>query len=260
MKKLIVNADDFGLTSGINRAVLEGMTKGIITETTVMVNMPGASEALDMAREFFPERVGIHLNLTCGRPVLDPEEVPSLVDESGNFYRRRAILMEKASPAEIEKELRAQVEKFLKSGLYPSHLDCHHHLHLHSEVAKIVAELAKELDVPVRAVDAETKTFFESSGIVVPEHFSMDFYGEKATLENLLAILDSYEEGTMEIMTHPGYCDRELEGVSTYNYFRKKELEILTSPVVRSALKEKNVELFSFKELKLEKGSSWATS
>ncbi|KXG78437.1 Carbohydrate deacetylase [Fervidicola ferrireducens] len=254
MKKLIVNADDLGLTPGINKAILKGITEGIITDTTVMVNMPAASEALDIARKFFPDRIGIHLNLTCGLPVLDPADIPSLVDESGRFYRRRGILMEKASPEEIEKELRAQVEKFLNSGLEPSHLDCHHHLHLHPVVAKIVAKLAVELDVPVRALDIQTKTYFKSCGVKTPDHFSMDFYGEKATFENLMSILEAYEDGTMEIMTHPGYCDSKLSEVSTYTYFRENELQILTSPIVRDALKKKNIELFSFRELKVEKG------
>lgn len=255
MKRLIVNADDFGLTSGVNRAVKQGIVEGIITDTTLMVNMPAAQEALDIALECFPDRVGIHLNLTCGCPVLEPAEVPSLVDESGYFYRRRAALMEKATIEDIEKELRAQVEKFLKAGLKPSHLDCHHHLHLHPMVAKIVAELALELNVPVRAVDTQTRAYFKSRGVITPNHFSMDFYGERASYENLMSILDSYGCGVMEIMTHPGYCDPELSEISTYTYFREKELEILTNPLMRDVLEEKNIMLVSFKDLKTEKGS-----
>ncbi|ADL07122.1 chitin disaccharide deacetylase [Thermosediminibacter oceani] len=255
MKKLIVNADDFGLTPGINRAVKQGVIEGIITDTTLMVNMPAAREAMDIAMECFPDRVGIHLNLTCGRPVLDPAEVPSLVDKSGRFYRRRAALMERATLRDIEKELRAQVDKFLRSGLKPSHLDCHHHLHLHPMVAEIVAELALELNVPVRAVDSQTRAFFKSRGVITPDQFSVDFYGEGASYQNLVSILDSYSYGVMEIMTHPGYCDQELLEISTYTHFREKELEILTNPFLRGVLEEKDIVLVSFNDLKTEKGS-----
>ncbi len=130
-KVLIVNADDFGLTAGVSRGILEAHTNGIVTSTTLLVNraIPPAQveELKDSALG-----VGVHLNLTLGTPVADPKRVPSLVDAEGRFVRdaREAAARAKADEARIE--LGTQIDVFRRiMGRFPTHLDTHHHVGRH---------------------------------------------------------------------------------------------------------------------------------
>src|SRR5574337_787269 len=127
MKQLVVNADDFGLTEGINRGILEAHRRGILTSTTLLANGAALESAVALAIESPQLGVGIHLNLTQGRPVSDPYRVPSLVDEGGCFFGgpaslARRILLGKVRPAEVEREFAAQIEKVRGAGLEMTHL------------------------------------------------------------------------------------------------------------------------------------------
>src|SRR5438067_13941566 len=133
MKSLIVNADDFGLTSGVNRAVIEGHCHGIITSATVMTNMPGFDEAARLAREHPSLGVGLHFNITQGQPLAPASQVRSLTNARGEFLKPRAIawrsLAGELRAAEIIIELRAQIERALAAGLRLTHIDSHQHAH-----------------------------------------------------------------------------------------------------------------------------------
>src|ERR1043165_8189549 len=130
MKRLIVNADDFGLTSGINRAVIEGHCHGIITSTTVMVNMPGFADAARLAREHPSLGVGLHLNITQGQPLALASQVRSLTNERGEFWQKSSATLWRALKNELRVdevaiELRAQIEKALAAGIRLTHIDGH---------------------------------------------------------------------------------------------------------------------------------------
>ncbi|HWI60281.1 MAG TPA: carbohydrate deacetylase [Symbiobacteriaceae bacterium] len=233
MKRLIINADDLGLSEGANLGILRAHQTGIVTSATVMMNMPGAVAALSLARQHPSLGVGIHLTLTGGRP-LSPD-VPSLTDADGSFLKNAS------SPKrdELECELRAQVEAFLASGLTPTHLDSHHHVHLQiPAVAAIVLGLAEELKVPVR-------------GLGGPARFIGSFYGTgNITPDALVAIMDGLEEGeTGEIMCHPAYLDPELLAGSRYALERVHELTTLIDPAVRKAAAVRGIQLVSYRDL-----------
>ena len=120
MKKLIVNADDFGLTNGVNRAIIEGHTRGAITSATLMANMPAFDAAVRLAKDHPSLGVGLHFNITQGRPVADASRVGSLIDDSGEFWgTSQAVLMTHAGRAveyqEVVIELRAQIEKAVRT-------------------------------------------------------------------------------------------------------------------------------------------------
>jgi len=236
MKRLIVNADDFGLCEGANLGILRAHHTGIVTSATVMLNMPGAVAALEAARFTPTLGVGVHLTLTGGRPLCP--DVPTLTGPDGRFLRMPA-LMASASPAELERELRAQVAAFLASGLRPTHLDSHHHVHLEMPaVGEIVRRLGAELGVPVRAFSDHTR-------------FTDRFYGAgRVGTDDLIALLESIAEGeTLEIMCHPAYLDPELLAGSSYAVERVRELTTLTSPEVWAAVEARQIALINYCDL-----------
>lgn len=132
MHKLIVNGDDFGFNREVTDGIIECHAKGILTSTTLMVNMPAAEHAVEEGKKYPNLSIGIHLTLTQGKPLSYPQDVPNLIDEKGNFYSyleafRRANRF-KFPVNQIEREFCAQIERFLSLGIVPSHCDSHHHI------------------------------------------------------------------------------------------------------------------------------------
>ncbi|ABR50265.1 YdjC family protein [Alkaliphilus metalliredigens QYMF] len=249
MKKIIINADDFGLTTSCNKGIIESIINGVVSNTTLMVNMPKAEEAILLAKENGIDTLGIHLTLTCGKPILPQQQVRSLVDEEGNFYRRSTRLLPVMKLDEVESELRMQIDTFLKCGLKISHLDSHHHVHMHDGILEIVAGLAKEYNLPLRQPSERAKKLYKEMNITTTDHFTLEFYGEGANLENLKTIINGFEKGILEVMVHPAYVDEDLKSISSYNNYRKKELEILTSGVLKVWLDQNNIQVISFEDL-----------
>lgn len=152
---LIINADDLGLDRKTNDAILKCYTQGLVTSTTAYVNFPESIELIKEVHEQYPDfPIGIHLNMTFGKPVLPPEAVPTMVNKkTGEFWNEDQILSHIAdiSYEEVKKEIRAQVELFLESGVPLDHIDYHQHmLALYTPYHQIVREIALELGVPVR--------------------------------------------------------------------------------------------------------------
>jgi len=225
MIKLIVNSDDFGYSRSINFGVIDAHKFGILNSATLMTNMPGAEHAFELAKENPLLQVGIHLVLTCGKPLL--QDVPSLVDENGNF-RKLTDYMENGNVnfEEVEREWTAQIEKFLASGVKLTHLDSHHHVHTLPELLPVVQRLAKKYDLPVRrSAEQAVEGVLPFSDV-----FLGDFYGETATPDYFENLSSRVPDGAVvEVMAHPGYLDSSVLSGSSYNQDRVKELEILTS-------------------------------
>ncbi len=247
MKRLIVNADDFGLTAGVSRGILDAHSRGIVTSTTLIANLPLGAPLLDALKEALG--VGLHLNLTLGRPIAPAEEIPSLLDD-GKFFRDPLRQAAQAKPEEVELELRAQVAVFTRLlGRKPTHLDSHHHVGRHLPIRNVVFALAEELGVPVRCQDAETRRAAGARGLKSPEHF----FGESGpeaywSRERLLAHLAALPDGVSEFMTHPGYFDQDLAG-SRYGPQREVELRGLTDPAVSEAVRARGIRLCHFGDL-----------
>jgi len=229
---VIINADDLGLWPSVDRGILAAWAAGAVGDSTVFANARALEEILARARAVgLP--VGIHLNLTFGRPLSDRAEIPALVTADGLFMKRRAWAL--PLPAEqVRLELNRQAERVLAAGGQPSHLDTHHHIHTYPEVLAVVIELARELRLPVRSVNPEMRAALRKAGIPTPDHFSMAFYGESATVETLISLAQDCPGGILEIMTHPGYADPILP--SSYRDDREHELAVLTDPVWREFL------------------------
>ncbi|MBI4588116.1 MAG: ChbG/HpnK family deacetylase [Candidatus Rokubacteria bacterium] len=249
MKRLIVNADDFGLTAGVSRGILEAHRKGIVTSTTMLVNRE-VDPALVEELKGSDLGVGLHLNLTLGTPVSDPTRVPSLVDGEGAFIRDAREAAARATADEARIELGTQIDAFRKlMGRFPSHLDSHHHVGRHAPIQGLIFDFARALKLPVRSPDDRVRAAARRLKLRTPDHF----FGESGpepcwSAERLLAQLASLPDGVSEFMTHPGYFDRDL-AYSRYGRQREEELRGLTDPAVREAVVARGICLCHFGEL-----------
>jgi len=249
-KRLIVNADDFGRTPGINRGVVEAHERGIVTSATMMVNYPPAAEAAELARKNPSLGVGLHVALTGGVPALPPQQVPSLVDFQGRLPAKPGGLKE-AHPDEVLAEARAQLRRFRElMGRDPTHLDSHHHSHReNSAVLDALCTLSWETGMPVRAASPAVLDRLRREGIRTTDHFVEEFYDNAVTLETMMRILGELKPGTTEIMCHPAVVDAELRDTSGYAEPRTRELEVLTQREVRQAIQSAGIQLATFANL-----------
>ena len=250
MSKLIINADDFGYSKGVNYGIIDAYQNGILTSTTMMTNMPAAEHAAKLAFENPELSVGIHFVLTCGGPV--STGVPSLVDEHGNFKKLSVLEKDQTIKLEeIEKEYRAQLDRFLSFGLKPSHFDSHHHMHMHEMVYPIFEKLAKEQDVPIRISSPDLN--HPSYQFKTTQYFDYSFYKTESNqlnidlLVNILKKCSQFE--TAEIMSHPAFLDQALLSGTSYALPRALEQQILTSKEARKAIEDLNIELINYRQL-----------
>jgi len=132
-RRLIVNADGFGFTEGVNRGILETFACGVVQSTSVLANFPPIEELPELHRRFPEVSVGVHLNLSVGRPVLDASQIPTLVGSDGRFRPDlvRALLRGRIRSAEMKAELTAQIRRILDLGVSPTHIDGHQNKHLY---------------------------------------------------------------------------------------------------------------------------------
>ena len=208
MKQLIVNADDFGLTAGVCRAICELLELGAVTSTTAMVAEDGVvATGVAGGGKSLEGTLGLHLMLTGGRPVSAAGEVPSLVDASGRFRGKADVAPD---VAEVRLEWRRQVDAFEAAyGFLPNHLDSHHSVHLLDGVSDVYWELAHELDVPVRSgKTAEWNARMRAAGVRGPQWVSSGWSGTGAGVDVLeISILDAFEQGDVgELVVHPAHA------------------------------------------------------
>lgn len=154
MRTLIVNADDFGLNEAATLAILECHAVGAVTSTTLMANAPATTMAAASLRDAPALGVGLHFNLTWGRPLLDAEQVPSLVDDDGRFVGRGTLAKRSLSGAlrgeHVRRELAAQFERLRSLGVAPTHIDSHQHVHAFPQVFTAVAAHCERAAIPMR--------------------------------------------------------------------------------------------------------------
>lgn len=243
IKKLIMNADDFGMTHGNSVGIMMAHANGILTSTTCMMNMPFAKFALDAAKQFPKLGVGIHFVLTVGRPLVDGAK--SYTDNDDDFIRPKDYPdgQPHADPEELYIEWKAQMEKYIEiAGHKPTHIDSHHHVHLlpwHVEVAK---RLAKEYDLPMRQREQVLDTY---------EYVRCDdrMYGDDANYDFVTGAFKTDEE-ILEFMCHPAYVDQRLYDMTSYCLPRMKELDLILSPEMKKFITDNNIELINFSDIK----------
>ena len=285
LRRLIVNADDFGLTRGVNRAIVEAHERGIVTSSTLMANGPAFDDAVQLTQSVPQLPVGCHVLLVDGEPVLDEKRIPSLIGkrdrqfgESLTGFAWRAI-RKQLDADQIEAEVSAQIRKLQSAGIVVSHIDAHKHTHLFPGVLKPMLQAARACGVravrnpfgPLRfSMLAERPGLWKQfSKVKILQTLAGKFrqavakagavttdgtVGVVATgsLDERLFrhIVETLPEGTWELVCHPGYNDADLHKIRTRLYeSREIELQLLTSPKSREVLASSGVQLISYRDL-----------
>ena len=251
VKSLIVNADDFGRTAGINAGVLEAHGRGIVTSATVMVLEKAAARGVREASERAPRlSLGLHFCVTGGGPPAAPARaLPTLAPE-GRFRRLPEELPAEIPAAEVRAELEAQIAIFqMLARQHPSHLDSHHHTARHPSIAPVFAAVAAARSLPARAADDASRRALRSAGVRTPDRFEGDFHGEGVRVERLVRILEELPDGVTELMCHPAVVDDALREGSRYAEAREEEREILCDPAIRQLVRSRGIRLVGFEAL-----------
>ncbi len=251
VKRLIVNADDYGRSPGVNAGTLEAATRGIVTSATVMVLEPSAARGIREAAERAPRMsLGLHFAVTGGsRPAAPARDVPTLAP-GGAFRRTREELPAHIPAGEVRAELLAQIGILqVLARKKPSHLDSHHHAALHPSIAPVFADVARQLSLPARAPEDGARRALRAAGVRTPDRFFGDFYAEGVSVETIERILRALPEGTSELMCHPGRVDEGLKSGSSYVVEREWEIDVLCDPGIRKLAGSLGIQLAGFDAL-----------
>lgn len=285
-KTVIFTADDFGLSPALNAAVALAHRQGLLRCASLMAAGPAAGQAVTMARDLPELCLGLHLTLIQGRSVLSPQDIPHLVDSRGRFFDDpvRAgwrYFWHKELLPEIRRELAAQIEAALASGLKIWFLNSHLNLHLHPRIFPVVAELAKEYGIPAvrlpredwrSALALDSHGFFpklaqglifvclsrrarriaKAAGLLVNDHLFGLLNDGRMTEAYLLGLVPHLQPGITEIYLHPAlYGDRELHRWAP-QYRRQEELAALLSPRLKEALAAARAGVSDFREVSMK--------
>lgn len=246
---LIVNADDLGRTAGINEGIFAAHRDGIVSSATLMVAYPAAEQAAAALAEHPELGVGLHVQLTGGRPTLPGERVPSLVDEEGRLPRNPERVAG-FDPADVLAEVENQLDRFLELvGRPPTHLDSHHHSHRLPVVLEALVEVARRHRLPVRNSSPVIARRLREAEVTTTDAFVERFFGEDTGLDTLVSVLAEVAPGSTELMCHPARVDDELRADSTYLDARERELATLTDPAAREAIARYRLRLATFAAL-----------
>jgi predicted glycoside hydrolase/deacetylase ChbG (UPF0249 family) len=269
LKRLVVNADDFGYTRDVNLGIIQAHVKGILTATTLMANGAEFDHAVELARDHSTLDVGCHLVLIGGNSLLgNSDPLPSSVPELLTRLATRSI-----RPYD---ELRVQIEKILAAGIRPLHLDTHKHTHLAFPVLSAISRLSEEFRIPWvrRPFDFPMsgsgpipfgKRVLSGGLQVLRNHFhaKLSKHGCRTTdyfagfqltgylqAEELAGLLKTLPEGVTELMCHPGYCTDELRRSPTrLKESRERELRALNAPETRAVLDRNSIQLVRYRDL-----------
>jgi hopanoid biosynthesis associated protein HpnK len=282
-RRLIVNGDDFGLSSQVNAGIIHAHTHGILTNASLMVTGFAWQEAVQKAKETPSLSVGLHLTLVQGRAVLAPHLLTQVAEPSGHFSENptAAGLRYFFSPrarTQLRDECRAQIERFLATGLALAHIDGHLHMHMHPVVLAILLDLAPEYGVkavrltredlptslacdPRNQLRKRWESFMfaqlsrvaerklHARSIAFPDAlFGLHQSGD-VNERYILELLPRLRGGVTELYCHPAFLPCQEVRYWTPTYRRDVELAALTSPTVRAALTEHGITLMCYRDL-----------
>jgi chitin disaccharide deacetylase len=264
LRSLVVNADDLGLTVGVNNGIFDAHDRGVLTSASVFANAAATGDAIARALRRPSLGIGCHLTLVDGQPTLPADRVPSLIQGDGRFHHSwkpfiASCLLRRVSLLEVERELEAQIDRVRSTGLTLTHLDAHKHVHAYPPLFAIVTRLAKRFRIPVVRVPFERwpnlggdtpqqKTARKQAllnaamlpwawrdyrnaaraGIRTP-HFIGRAHTGVLSAEALTAMVRALPPGVTELMVHPGYVDETLAQLPTRLLeARADEVDLLT--------------------------------
>lgn len=247
MDLLIINADDFGYSEGINFGIVSAHRKGILTSTTMLANMPGFEHGINLVQNYPNLGIGVHLTLTCGKPLLN--DVPSITDNNSfhplPFYEEVFSI----NTDDVYREWKAQIEKILQAGIKPTHLDSHHHVNSFIPIKEVFVELAQEYNLPVR------NNFEMVSNVKTTNRFSLDFdqladekeIWKPLTIKNLIQDCKKYH--SVECMCHPGFIDQVVLANSGLRNLRARTCNELQNKEYKKLFEENNIKLGTYRDI-----------
>jgi predicted glycoside hydrolase/deacetylase ChbG (UPF0249 family) len=272
MKELIVNADDLGLSPGVNEGIVQAIESGCVRSTTALAGGPAFSEGIDKAAGLEGVGIGIHLNLT------GPWDAPSKKAPAGFFCGAPGPLLAACLTARTdlgfaEGCLREQIESFLRTGIKPTHLDGHHHIHVFPGIAPLAARLGSEYGIPfarmprgllpgyracrgdlfkrllIHLLARRGASHYLARSIRSPDRFfGFGLMGRTDYQKRFHKIVDLLVEGTTEIMVHPGMADDNLI-LDSYVKGRTVETATLTTPETLERISRLGIRLISYRDL-----------
>lgn len=276
MKRLIVSADDFGLTRSINEGIIKAYREGIVTN----LNCMPAGEAFEDARGLIGSLglrdIGAHLSLTESAAVTEPRKIPTLVTKDNRFYKDHNAFLFKfifglIRQDEIYLELKGQLEKVRRLGVNITNLSSHEHIHMMPSILDIFIRLAGEYNIPsirypcgerIRRFGAgglykhiimsyfrqRTEKALEEKGIIYPEHFAGFFDSGRLTEDALSDMLTHLDDGVTELVCHPGFLGPEI--LSRYKWHANCEYELyaLTSRRIKRIINENDIKLITYQD------------
>lgn len=280
MKRLIVTADDFGAAWQVNEAVERAHRHGILTAASLMVTGAGAGDAIARARAMPSLRVGLHLVLVDGKPILPAHTVPDLVDDKGLFRNDMAragtaMFFRPKVRAQLAAEMAAQFEAFAATGLALDHVNAHKHFHLHPTIAGLMVRLARmhgvkgarvplEPQAPLKRIEAHTggatvaltapfarmlRARFRRAGLVAPDQVFGLAWSGAMTLSRLRGLIENLPDGLTEIYMHP--ATGPYPG-SAPDYAYAEELGALTDPGMPALIARRDIRLGGFRDFPVQ--------
>jgi chitin disaccharide deacetylase len=284
--RLIINADDFGLTSGINRAIEQLHQANVLTSATLMANGPAFEEAVAIAKSNPSLGVGCHIVLTDGIPVSSPDSVPTLIGPDRKSFRPslldfvQALLRGKIDSEDIHREALAQIQKLQRAGLNITHADTHKHTHLFPAVARPLLRVLERTGVPA------VRNPFEPAFTLNLPHARLKRRMQLSIVQRLRPLFESHEQlcrqtvsttdgtlgvsatgnlnretlsqicaalpdsGVFELVCHPGYNDADLAVIATrLRAHREIEMQALLSVIPSQRSRPNAPELIHYSSL-----------
>jgi len=283
--RLIVNADDFGLSRGISDGVIHAHRFGFLTSASLMAGMPASDYAVAQLRQTPALGVGVHLNICTGRPVMPARDVPSLVDASGQFHSpgsmARKLWLWEAAPKEIEAEFRAQIRWIKARGIKPTHADSHHHTHIYPAAVRpflraLEAEGIQQTRSPrctvwpkngpiggphegslfrrafVKAYRGALQVTFVRK-LRVPDgrisFFSQDRKDPALVGARWRSTIENLPRGTFELACHPAHFEQGFSEFDRIRRQREEELYWLTNHELKDLIRRRGIQLITYKDL-----------
>lgn len=262
MTKLVINADDFGYSPGVNYGIIDSHQQGVLTSTTLMANMPGFEHAVALSHATPTLGIGVHLSMTCGSPVLG--NVEDLLQKNGQF---KSLAELKAAPDDVNldqlyAEWDGQINKVKEAGIRPTHLDSHHYTHSYGNNSQVMEALATRHGLPLRNCFevreklkdpslAPALAFWNLFNYPSMKDVSLPYERVKDQLFEIIQ-KDGVSFGQSEVVEavcHPGYVDARLWLGSSFHIARTREIELLCDPALKELLKVLNYQLCCYNEL-----------
>lgn len=281
---IIVNADDFGLTIGVNNSILACHLAGSVTSTTLMVNADATEHAASMALDYPSLGVGLHFNVTQGFPVSQPSSVQSLLHADGQFLTRKELIrryyLGGVRLGDVVTELETQLIRMRSFGLCPTHLDSHQHVHSLPGIFSGFSAVAERNSLPVRMTHRWPGQFTRKSlmraakaGILhhmtdrcqrmLPESvdsndglcsfFDLDVPASELTQSSYLKLLDAYDCGVIELMVHPAEVDADLAAKTAITEMSAIENRLLRSDFLLKYIEDRGGKLIRYDDAAIKR-------